>query len=93
MAETSLKLFGFELRRAKKAEVAQTKLLTELDNVEDERNIYQKAYDENLVNLSIGGFYRYRKGEEKHSFEAGSIHMLQAAVSTCLLYTSDAADE
>ena len=28
------------------AEVAQTKLLTELDNVEDERNIYQKAYDE-----------------------------------------------
>ena len=22
-----------------------------------------------LVNLSIGGFYRYRKGGEKHSFE------------------------
>ena len=28
------------------AEVAQSKLLTELENVEDERNIYQKAYDE-----------------------------------------------
>ena len=43
---------------------------------------HQKAYDEDLVNLSIGGFYRYRKGGEKHSFEATSIHMLQSAVGS-----------
>ena len=43
---------------------------------------HQKAYDEDLVNLSIGGFYRYRKGGEKHSFDAISIHMLQSAVGS-----------
>ena len=36
------------------AEVAQTKLLTELDNVEDERNIYQKAYDEEKSKYELG---------------------------------------
>ena len=41
---------------------------------------HQKAYDEDVVNLPIGGFYRYRKEGEKHSFEATSIHMLQSAV-------------
>ena len=43
---------------------------------------HQKAYDEDIVNLSIGGFYRYRKGGEKHSFEASSIHLLQSAVGS-----------
>ena len=43
---------------------------------------HQSAYDEEVVNLNIGGFYRYRKGGEKHSFEATSIHMLQSAVSS-----------
>ena len=41
-----------------------------------------RAYDEDIVNLSIGGFYRYRKDGEKHSFEANSIHILQSAVGT-----------
>jgi len=42
---------------------------------------HQKSYDEDIISLSIGGFYSYRKGGEKHSFEATSIHMLQSAVS------------
>ena len=37
--------------------------------------------EEDIVNLPIGGFYKYRKGGEKHSFEATSIHMLQSAVA------------
>lgn len=41
---------------------------------------HKKAFDEDVVNLSIGGFYRYRMGGEKHSFEANTIHMLQSAV-------------
>ena len=41
---------------------------------------HTKAYTEDVINLPIGGFYRYRKGGEKHSFEASSIHMLQSAV-------------
>ena len=43
---------------------------------------HKKAYDEDVVSLSIGGFYRYRNGGEKHSFEATSIHMLQSAVGS-----------
>ena len=45
-------------------------------------SVHNKAYDQDLVNLSIGGFYRYRKNGEKHSFEATSIHMLQSAVGS-----------
>jgi len=44
--------------------------------------VHKKAYEEDVVNLSIGGFYRYRKDGEKHSFEATTIHMLQNAVGT-----------
>ena len=43
---------------------------------------HKKAYDEDFVNLPIGGFYRYRKDGEKHSFDANAIHMLQSAVGT-----------
>ena len=43
---------------------------------------HKKAYDEELINLPIGGFYRFRKGSEKHSFEAISIHTLQSAVGS-----------
>ena len=43
---------------------------------------HRKAFDEDIVNLKIGGFYRYRKGGEKHAFEATSIHMLQSAVGS-----------
>ena len=41
-----------------------------------------KAYEEDLITLPIGGFYRYRHGGEKHAFEAKSIHMLQTAVGS-----------
>ena len=34
-----------------------------------------------LITLPIGGFYRFRAGAEKHSFEATSVHMLQSAVT------------
>ncbi len=44
--------------------------------------VHHNAFDENIVNLKIGGFYRYRKGGEKHSFDASSIHMLQSAVGS-----------
>ena len=49
---------------------------------------HKKAYESNLITLPIGGFYKYRFGGEKHSFEAQSIHMLQSAVgnNNFLLY-------
>ena len=43
---------------------------------------HKKAFDDNIINLSIGGFYRYRKGGEKHAHGAASIHMLQSAVGS-----------
>ena len=43
---------------------------------------HKKSYEEDIINLSIGGYYRYRKGGEKHSFEATSIHLLQSAVGS-----------
>ena len=43
---------------------------------------HKKAFDDDLFTLPIGGFYSYRKGGEKHSFEATSIHMLQSAVGS-----------
>ena len=41
---------------------------------------HKKAYESDLITLPIGGFYKFRFGGEKHSFEAQSIHMLQSAV-------------
>ncbi len=41
---------------------------------------HEKAFQEDLITLPIGGFYKYRSGGEKHAFEARSIHMLQSAV-------------
>ena len=43
---------------------------------------HRNAFDNNLITLPIGGFYRFRKGGEKHSFNANSIHMLQNAVGS-----------
>jgi len=43
---------------------------------------HQKAWDEDVVTLPIGGIYRYRRGGELHAFEGTQIHMLQAAVAT-----------
>ena len=46
------------------------------------RIAHDKAYEENIITLPIGGNYRYRFGGKKHAFEARSIHMLQTAVSS-----------
>ena len=42
--------------------------------------MHNKAFDEETISLPIGGFYKFRQGGEKHSFEAKSVHMLQSAV-------------
>ena len=41
---------------------------------------HEKAFDEQVTTLTVGGFYKYRFGGEQHAFEAKSIHMLQSAV-------------
>ena len=46
------------------------------------RLAHDKAYEESVITLPIGGNYRYRFGGEKHAFEARSIHMLQTAVTS-----------
>jgi glutamate synthase (NADPH/NADH) large chain len=43
---------------------------------------HHRAFDNDLTTLQIGGFYSFRKGEEKHSFDATAIHMLQNAVES-----------
>ncbi len=44
-------------------------------------SLHTRAFDEDVVALPIGGFYRYRKGGETHAWEAGLIHTLQSAVA------------
>ncbi len=39
------------------------------------------AYDEDVVALPVGGYYRYRRGGEAHGWEATAIHTLQTAVA------------
>jgi glutamate synthase (NADPH/NADH) large chain len=43
--------------------------------------LHVKAWDEDVIALPVGGFYRYRRGGEQHVWEAGLIHTLQAAVA------------
>ncbi len=43
---------------------------------------HARAFDEEVTSLPVGGFYRYRKGGERHAYEAGLIHMLQHACAT-----------
>ncbi len=43
---------------------------------------HKNAYEDDVITLPIGGFYRYRHGGEKHAFEANTIHMLQTAVGS-----------
>jgi len=45
-------------------------------------NQHRKAFTDDAAVLPIGGFHRYRRGGEKHAFEAQSIHLLQHAVAT-----------
>ncbi len=40
---------------------------------------HEKAFDEDVVSLPIGGFYRLRAGAERHALDGNLIHMLQAA--------------
>jgi len=39
------------------------------------------AFNEEVVALPIGGFYRFRKGGDHHGWEGNAIHVLQTAVS------------
>ena len=43
---------------------------------------HKEAYEDEIISIPIGGFYKYRFGGENHSFEARSIHMLQTAVGS-----------
>ncbi len=43
---------------------------------------HARAWSEEFAALPVGGFYRYRRGGEHHSWEAGLIHTLQAAVAS-----------
>ena len=41
-----------------------------------------RAYDQEVIALPVGGFYRYRRGGELHAYEGRMIHTLQSAVET-----------
>ena len=44
--------------------------------------LHARAFDEEVVALPIGGFYKTRRGGDHHNFEGNLIHMLQDAVAT-----------
>ena len=41
-----------------------------------------KAFDDAVIALPVGGFYRYRRGGEAHGWEGNLIHTLQTAVGS-----------
>jgi glutamate synthase (NADPH/NADH) large chain len=43
---------------------------------------HDAAFDEAVVSLPIGGFYRQRNGGEAHAYSAQLMHLLQTSVST-----------
>jgi glutamate synthase (NADPH/NADH) large chain len=43
---------------------------------------HARAFDEEVIALPIGGFYKWRRGGDHHNFEGNLIHMLQDAVNT-----------
>ncbi|MFC7334609.1 glutamate synthase large subunit [Rhodocista pekingensis] len=43
---------------------------------------HKLAWDEEVVALPVGGFYKFRKGGDRHAWEGGLIHTLQTAVAT-----------
>src|SRR5438445_3193495 len=43
---------------------------------------HARAFDEDVIALPIGGFYKSRRGSDLHNFEGNLIHMLQDAVNT-----------
>ena len=44
--------------------------------------LHRRAFAEDFVALPVGGFYRYRRSGETHSWGAGLIHTLQSAVES-----------
>ncbi len=46
------------------------------------QELHARAWAEDFVALPVGGFYRYRRGGEAHSWAADLIHTLQAAVAS-----------
>ncbi len=44
--------------------------------------MHRRAFNEDVIALPVGGFYRYRRGGEAHAFMAGAIHILQRAVGS-----------
>ncbi|MEO1191049.1 MAG: glutamate synthase large subunit [Pseudomonadota bacterium] len=49
---------------------------------EDVLELHEKAWSGSVATLPVGGFYRFRRGGENHSWEAKLIHTLQNAVSS-----------
>jgi len=45
------------------------------------KKIHEKAFQENVLILPIGGIYKYRKNGETHQYQGNLIHMLQTAVN------------
>ena len=43
--------------------------------------VHLRAHADDFIALPVGGFYRYRRGGEKHAFEGNMIHLLQSAVA------------
>ena len=43
---------------------------------------HEAAYDRQVVNLPVGGFYRQRAGGETHAYSAQLMHLLQTSVAT-----------
>ncbi|MCU0892532.1 MAG: glutamate synthase-related protein, partial [Sandarakinorhabdus sp.] len=42
---------------------------------------HERAWDEDVIALPVGGLYRWRAGGEAHAWDGGLIHLLQTAVS------------
>jgi len=46
------------------------------------RELHDRAFNEDVTALPVGGIYRYRRSGETHGFEGAQIHTLQEAVAT-----------
>jgi glutamate synthase (NADPH/NADH) large chain len=44
--------------------------------------MHERAYGDDAVALPVGGFYRVRRGGERHAFDGAQIHILQSAVAS-----------
>ncbi|MBV8592566.1 MAG: glutamate synthase large subunit, partial [Acetobacteraceae bacterium] len=44
--------------------------------------LHEAAWDADVVNLPVGGFYKLRRRGEAHAFDGSLIHVLQTAVAT-----------